>query len=89
MKNRVELRLHNFKTNEIIPVLTEDEACQAIVDLSLKDHEYQITQQTFEIETLDFSHTLSMWKNKKKQKKDVEAEVIKGAPIVITGEVIG
>lgn len=88
-KTKIELRLHNFATNEILLMSGENECCQAITDLKLEDHQYHVTEQTFSVEILDFSHILSMWKNKKKAKKpDVEAEP-KGAPIEIIGEVIG
>lgn len=90
-KYRIELKLHNFVINEILPMKDDDECCEAIESLNLKEGDYEITRTTMETELVDFSHTLSMFKHNKKKKKtkDVDGETVKGAPIEVIGEVIG
>lgn len=90
MISKRELWYHNLKTKEISgPFSQSDQVCSIMNDLSLPDGEFLITEHITTVEEKDFSHAYQMWLHKKKQKKqDVEGEMTKGLPTIITGEVL-
>lgn len=99
MISKTEYYLHNLKAQQISGPFEsttegEDSLCQAIVDLSLPDGEWLVTEHVTEVSEKNFRQKLDMWifkQKEKKKKKDVEAdgvEITKGLPKIITGEVL-